>query len=410
MIRKIFLIAAVCVPAANGLTGCTLFGTPESQESQTVTADEMTSENTQNAEASTEASQKEETSSAQNDSDKKQETEVSLLAVGDNLIHDTIYEAFYEGDGVYDFHSLYDYVRPTVKEYDIAVINQETIFVEDDNDVENYPNFGTPHEMGEALYDTGFDVVLSATNHTMDKGADTIEYMYDYWKTKYPQVSILGIHGDEKDFNTIDYVEKNGIKLAMFNYTYGLNGYSLPDDRSYLVDLLDNKDKFISDLKKAEDEADMSVCFLHIGEEYTYEPTEFQKQYIEDIIDAGADLVICAHPHVVEPFGEVTTANGNKGTVFYSCGNFVSAQDEIDRLLGGMASVTIKKTTEGDRSVTEVTDFDFIPVVMHYSNWSTAVYKLEDYTDDLAGNHWVYYYDDRLSVDYLWELWEDITG
>ena len=96
MIRKIFLIAAVCVPAATGLTGCTLFGTPESQESQTVTADEMTSENKQNAEASTEASQKEETSSAQNDSDKKQETEVSLLAVGDNLIHDTIYEAFYE--------------------------------------------------------------------------------------------------------------------------------------------------------------------------------------------------------------------------------------------------------------------------------------------------------------------------
>ena len=410
MIRKCFIVTSVSALAVTGLTGCTLFGTPESQESQTVTADEMTSENTQNAEASTEASPKEETSSAQNDSDKKQETEVSLLAVGDNLIHDTIYEAFYEGDGVYDFHSLYDYVRPTIKDYDIAVINQETIFVEDDDEVENYPNFGTPHEMGEALVDTGFDVVLSATNHTMDKGADTIEYMYDYWKTKYPQVSILGIHGDEKDYNTIDYVEKNGIKLAMFNYTYGLNGYSLPDDRSYLVDLLDNKDKFISDLKKAEDEADMSVCFLHIGEEYTYEPTEFQKQYIEDIIDAGADLVICAHPHVVEPFGEVTTAKGNKGVVYYSCGNFVSAQDEIDRLLGGMASVTIKKTTEGDRSVTEVTDFDFIPVVMHYSDWSTAVYKLEDYTDDLAGNHWVYYYDDRLSVDNLWELWKDITG
>ena len=343
-------------------------------------------------------------------SGKKETTELTLIAAGDNLIHDTVYEKFYEGDGEYDFHPLYENVKNTIQSYDLAVINQETIFVEDDSEISNYPNFGTPHEMGEALVDTGFDIVLSATNHTMDKGADTIEFMYDYWKTKYPDITLLGIHGDEEDYNTIDIVEKNGIKLAMFNYTYGLNGYELPDGRDYLVDILWNKDKFLGDIEKAETQADMTVCFLHIGDEYVYEPTEYHKEYVESVIDAGADLVICAHPHVVEPYGEVTTANGNTGVVFYSCGNYVSAQDEIDRLLGGMASVTITKTTDGNKTETKVTEYDFIPVVTHYTEWSEAVYELDDYTDDLADMHVIKRYDDRFSVDYLWELWNYIVG
>ena len=88
----------------------------------------------------------------------------------------------------------------------------------------------------------------------------------------------------------------------------------------------------------------------------------------------------------------------------------MSAQDEIDRLLGGMASVTITKTTDGNKTETKVTEYDFIPVVTHYTEWSEAVYELDDYTDDLADMHVIKRYDDRFSVDYLWELWNYIVG
>lgn len=415
MIKKIIITFSTVSFSLTCLAGCSLFGQPS--DSGAFLETETTSPNTSTTVNETGTTVKETetvsattTETSETTSQKKKVTELSLIAAGDNLIHDTVYEKFYEGDGIYDFRPLYEHVNELFGRYDLAVINQETIFVEDDSEIENYPTFGTPHEMGEALVDTGFDIVLSATNHTMDKGADTIEYMYDYWNTKFPDVTLLGIHGDKEDHNTIDIVEKNGIRLAMFNYTYGLNGYSLPEDREYLVDLLDNKDKFLSDVKSAEDIADMTVCFVHIGEEYVYEPTEYQKDYINDLIDAGADLVICAHPHVVEPFGEITTENGNKGIVYYSCGNFVSAQDEIDRLLGGLASVTITKTTEGDKTETVVSSYDFIPVVMHYTEWSAAVYKLEDYTDDLAAMHLISYYDNDFCVAALWELWHYITG
>ena len=196
----------------------------------------------------------------------------------------------------------------------------------------------------------------------------------------------------------------------MFNYTYGLNGIELPEGKKYMVNLLDDKDKFLNDLQTAEKNADMTICFLHIGEEYTYKPTEDQVDYIEDLIDGGADVVICAHPHVIEPYGTVKTEKGNTGVVFYSCGNFVSGQDEIDRLLGGMATVNIKKTTQGDKSVTEVTGYDFIPVVTHYTRSEENVYLLEDYTETLADEHLIKNYDNRFTAAYLKELFNDIAG
>ena len=411
--KKNIILISMALTSAFALTGCGAFsflpGDEKDNSATEVAAESVTASVT---EESSSVTTTQETTIRQNTETtpaEKHESELTLLAVGDNLIHDTVYEQFYKGDGIYDFHPLYENIKYIVEDYDIAVINQETIFVEDDDEISNYPAFGTPHEMGEALVDSGFDVILSSSNHTMDKGADNIEYMYDYWETRFPEVTVLGIHGNEEDSNNIDIVEKNGISLAMFNYTYGLNGYTLPEGREYLVDLLDDKEKFLSDIKTAEDKADMTVCFLHIGDEYVYEPTEFHKQYVDDVIDAGADLVICAHPHVVEPYGEITTANGNKGIVYYSCGNFVSAQGEIDRLLGGMASVTIKKTTQGDKSETVVSDYDFIPEVMHQSEWSAVAYALEDYTDTLASTHWITSYDSRFSVDYLWELWKYIT-
>lgn len=402
-----------CGAAAITFSGCSLFGgaEPETVETDTVKVEETKASETETAETKETVTEQTETQTEETtDAGEEKVSKLTLIAAGDNLIHDTVYEKFEENDGEYDFTPMYTHIKDTVQAHDLAVINQETILVENDSEIGSYPDFGTPHEMGDALVDTGFDVVLSATNHTMDRGTDAIYGMADYWERKYPDVKLLGIHESKKDADTIDYVEKNGIKLAMFNYTYGLNGYELPEDEDYLVDLLDDKEKFISDIKKAEDEADMTVCFLHIGDEYEYEPTQFQVDYVNDVIDAGADVVICSHPHVVEPFGEIITDKGNKGVVFYSCGNFVSGQDEIDRLLGGMAEVEITKTSRGDKSETKVTGYDFIPVVTHYTDTQEAVYLLKDYTDDLANHHWINYYDSGFSVDKLWGLWEEITG
>lgn len=332
---------------------------------------------------------------------------LSLIAVGDNLIHSPIYKKAKQADGSYDFSSMYANIKDTIQSYDLAVINQETIYVNDEANVSSYPCFGTPSSMGDTLVDVGFDVILNATNHTWDKRSTGYENTINFWK-KYPEITTLGIHEDENDFNTVDIVEKNGFKLAMFNYTYGMNGFTLPSDKQYAVDLLDNKEKFIADLQRVEHDVDFSICFLHIGNEYVYEPTTYQVDYVNDIIDAGADIVICSHPHVVEPYDLVTTENGNSAIVYYSCGNFISGQNEVPRVLGGMAELNLTKTvTDGVVTSCEVSDYDFEPIVTHYNSTEHTVYKLEDYTEDLAKTHSLA--SKGLSVEKLWNLWEEIT-
>jgi poly-gamma-glutamate synthesis protein (capsule biosynthesis protein) len=376
------------------LTGCGNVAETFSGSEHTAEADASTSEDDTGLVITTEEYEPE-------------EYELTLSAVGDNLIHTPIFKKAAKGDGTYDFTPMYEHVKDYIASYDISVVNQETIFVEDDSNVSSYPCFGTPEDMGEALIDTGFDVVLSATNHTWDKGITGVTDTLNYW-AKYPEITLLGIHDSEEDYEQIDYMTKNNIDLALFNYTYGLNGFTLPSDKKYLVNLLDDKEKFLNDVKSVEDQVDFTVCFLHIGTEYTYTPTDFQKDYIADLIDAGADLVICAHPHVVEPYEMVTTDSGNSALVYYSCGNFISAQDAPDRMLGGMASVTLKKTVDGDTETNEIASYDFIPLVTHFNSSVHTVYRLEDYTDELASQHSMKAKYPDFSVSYLWDLWDEI--
>lgn len=332
---------------------------------------------------------------------------LTMIAAGDNLIHKTIVDkAWHPELGTHDFHFLYTPILDTIQSRDLAVINQETIFISDNSLISDYPTFGTPQIMGEALVDTGFDIVLSATNHTWDKGVRGVNDTLNYWKTFHPEITLLGIHDSPAAFNTIDYVEKNGIRLAMFNYTYGLNGFSVPGSLYYMVNLLGQKEKFLNDVRLAENEADMTVCFLHIGEEYHHQPTAFQQAYVYSLIDAGADLVICAHPHVVEPAGYVTTASGNSGLVFWSCGNLISAQSKVPRILGGLADVTIMKDDNGTR----ISSWNFIPTVTHFSGMDVRVFLLKDYNDWLAAKNHANYNDGPLTTDRLWNLWTSVTG
>ena len=113
--------------------------------------------------------------------------------------------------------------------------------------------------------------------------------------------------------------------------------------QEFMVDMLSDSN-IEKTLKEAENNAEVTVAILHVGTEYVYEPTKYAKDQVERFIDNGADIVLCAHPHVIEPYEIVTTTNGNSGLVYYSLGNFISAQDEVPRIVGGMAKINIQKT------------------------------------------------------------------
>lgn len=326
---------------------------------------------------------------------------VRLLAVGDNLIHSPIYDSCRTDDG-FNFDGIYGNIKSYIADADIAAINQETIFVEDESGLSGYPAFGSPHQVGESTRKAGFNVVTHATNHTFDKGADSIFYTMDFWE-KYDDIMVLGVNESDVEQQTVDVWEKDGLKIAMLNFTYGLNGYSLPDDKPYLVNLFSRSGEDAALITKAEESADITVVFIHFGTEYTHAPTSEQKRNVEFLCENGADIIIGTHPHVVQPTVWHISENGNKALVFYSLGNFLSNQDSESKILGAMADVTITK--ENDNVTIE--SYKMHPTVTHRGGEGFSVYMLDDYTDELAQKN---IRVPGLTVEKLKNLYDDIVN
>jgi Putative enzyme of poly-gamma-glutamate biosynthesis (capsule formation) len=320
-------------------------------------------------------------------SKENKEASVTLLAVGDNLIHTQVVQSGKRKDGTYRYDFIYKNIKADVSEADIAIVNQETILGGKSYPYSGYPNFNSPTEIGDALVNTGFDVVLHATNHAMDMRTGGIYHTLAFWD-RHPDITVLGIHKTRKSYDTIKIIEKNGIKIALLNYTYGLNGYTLPKDKPYLVNLLDKK-KMEKDIKEAKAKADFTIVFPHWGTEYMYQPSKMQKELTEFFYNQGVDLIIGSHPHVLEPVKWIETKKGHRMLVYYSLGNFMSYQKEAPRMLGGMAKVTITKNSEG----TYIADASITPIVTHFENgpadYHYAIYKLKDYNAKLAKSHGV---------------------
>ena len=325
-------------------------------------------------------------------------TSASIVAVGDNLLHDVVIAAGLQPDGTYNFDSFYTPIRSDVENADLAIINQETILGGAELGYSGYPCFNSPQEMGDTLVRMGFDVVQQASNHSMDKGAKGIRNAMAYWQQNHPEIVTLGLNETaEAQQNNIAVVEKNGIKFALLNYTYGLNGIPLPDDQPYLVNLLD-QELMASHIAKAKTLADVVIVLPHWGTEYVYEPDSLQQEMTQFFAEQGVDIVIGTHPHVVQPMEWVDRPDGQKMLVYYSLGNLISCQDRTPRMLGGMARITVEKTGEE----ISITHAGITPLVTHYQNssdWNFTVYKLSDYTEELAAKHGMRRHDSSFSIE-----------
>ena len=325
-------------------------------------------------------------------------TEVSFVMVGDNLIHTSLVRNAENPDGSMNFDSLYEELLPYFQKADLSVIVQETVLGGKELGYSGYPLFNSPQEVGDSVAEAGFDIVLHATNHTLDKGAKGVENTLEFWK-KYPEITVLGINESFEEQDSITYLEKNGIKFALLNYTDSTNGIPKPAGKEYLVNTVD-EEKIKNDLMIAEENAEFTIVFMHWGTEYSLSENQFQENLAAMMCEHGADLIMGSHPHVLEPVKWVKSENGNKALVYYSLGNYVSRQKEANNLLGGLATVKIRRENADDVYIMESS---LMPIVTHYNVNSRGfrVYPLKKYTDELASTHGVNLYDGKFTVERL---------
>ena len=281
---------------------------------------------------------------------KKEEPKISklsLIMVGDALLHGSVYRDAYK-NGVYNFDSQLEYIKPIVQNYDLAFYNQESILGGTELGLSDYPAFNSPQEFGDAMVNSGFNLVSLANNHTMDRGEKAVLNSCEYWKSK-ENVLAAGSYCSKEDSETIQIREKNGIKYTMLAYTYGTNGISVPQGKEYLVNLYSDE-KAKSDIEKVRDKVDLLIVSMHWGTEYQAEPTEEQKREAEYLSSLGVDIIIGTHPHIIEPITYI-----NNTLVIYSLGNFISAQstnNDYNTMVELMTSVDIiKEEKDGQTSI-----------------------------------------------------------
>ena len=391
-----------------------------------------------------------------------EEFDIHIMMVGDDLLHMGLVNQGVQADGTRNYDFLFKDITDFIDAADIAIINQESPIAGNDRGFSGYPAFNSPTEVADAIAKAGFDVVLTATNHTYDMGLNGLIYFHDYFRNNYPDISVVGTHSDpdedSRDNRPGDYwlvkygvspndrpafddlelapedlsntaafaiKEVNGVKIAILNYTYshnwatwakGLDGYLNrlcyydPDSREIDFDTINPE--VLEDIRLANEVCDIVIVCPHWGYEYSFEPCAYQKDFARQMIDAGADVIIGAHPHIVEPVEYITTDSGNSGLCYYSIGNFIHCQVPNYTSFEGLAWVSVHVDKEGAH--VDLDASGALPLV-EYQTWGPlvirGVYPLEDFTADMAANHACNFRDGgRMSLETLYQWDSNLFG
>ena len=335
-------------------------------------------------------------------STKTSETVVSFMGVGDNLIHDTVYNDALQSDGTYDFKKMYSNFKKDAQNSDISFINQETVLGGEDLGLSGYPTFNSPSEIAQNLEDTGFNLVNLATNHCLDQSEQGI--INELNTFKQTKIVTNGVYDSQEAFDTIPTFKKKGITFSFLAYTYGTNGIESPN--SYNVRYLDDT-QIKTDVAKAKKISDVVIVSAHWGDENTFEPNDLQTHYAQLFADCGVDVVIGTHPHTIQPVEWLTGSGGNKMLCVYSLGNFIGGMLTTDNAIGGEIKFDFVKKEDA----ISIENVQWIPTIIHFEGdqnniiekrYNYKAYKYDQYSDKLAKKHVLNGYEDNVvSLDYI---------
>ena len=265
---------------------------------------------------------------------------ITMLFGGDLMQHESQLNAARQDNGKYSFSPCYDHIRERVSNADIAIANLETTI--GNSHYSGYPAFCAPDSFLYAAKEAGFDVLLFANNHCLDRGkrgALRTLQMLDSLGIKH-----CGVYRDSSDYKKRNplILTKNNFRIAILNYTYGTNGISVP--YPLIVNFID-KERISNDIIKARRAgANIIIACMHWGAEYVSLPPAYIRELTDWLILQGVDHIIGNHPHVIQPM-EIRKDDYTmkKSAVVYSLGNLISGMYERGRDGGVMVELKMKR-------------------------------------------------------------------
>lgn len=275
---------------------------------------------------------------------------ITISATGDILVSYNCLIWTNEGDK-YNFDPPFSEVMPLIQSSDLTIANLETVTAGPDTGYTGMPAFNSPDSILDTLKKAGFDVIVTANNHCADRGSAGITRTIEQLDAR--GILHTGTYKSEEDSEKILITDVKGIKVAVLAYTECIN-YSY---REPCVVNTMRMNKMTSDIKKARElQADVVIVHLHAGVEYARQPTQSQIDVSHSLVEAGADIVLSEHPHVLQPMERVTVMDDSgqqrDGLIFYSLGNFINQGGDIYKNICAIFNIMIEKDmTTGKTSI-----------------------------------------------------------
>ncbi len=277
--------------------------------------------------------------------------ELRLVFAGDIMGHDTQISAAKKG-ATYNYDTCFSHLKPYLEKSDIAIANLEVTLA--GPPFKGYPQFSSPDELITSVKKSGFNLLTTANNHSLDRKKQGLERTIAVLDSLEVIYTGTFKNKEQRDKYYPLIIEKNDIRLAILNYTYGTNGLKVESPN--IVNYID-RNKIIADLQKAKSaEVDFVIVTIHWGLEYQRQENAQQQELAEFLIENGADAIIGSHPHVVQPVKKVKKGD-REAIVVYSLGNFISNQRKRYTDGGILFEMILRKSEE-----TIVSDYSYLPV------------------------------------------------
>lgn len=316
----------------------------------------------------------------------KEDTNIKMAVIGDIMCHNSQYKDAYDSkNNTYDFSYVFSDIKEYISSADIAIGNLETTFAGKERGYSNYPRFNTPEQLATNLKDFGIDVVSTANNHCMDTNytglVSTLKYLDE------AGISHTGTNETEEQQNQILVKDVNGIKIAFLSFTYGTNGITIPVDKSFAVNLID-EDLILRQIKLAKEQNPDLICVsMHWGIEYQLKQNQEQEKLKDLLFNNGVDIILGSHPHVLQPMKNETITLDDGSTkdcfVIYSLGNFMSGQTKENTRSSVILNIDITKS--GETGKTKLNKVEYIPIYMYKSPTARVhKYKILDIEKTLS--------------------------
>ena len=339
-----------------------------------------------------------------------------LTIVGDFLYEEPYYESLRNGDS----NDLYfSRVKKFFSDDDLSIGNMEVVITDGTMELSGVGySFCAPTFVGDQVIGLGMDVMSTSNNHSNDRGLAGRVSTYNYFKDN-SLILPVGTYDETRDV-TKNIIEKNNIKFGFLSYTYGTN-VAVPSDLRYSLGLYRDPDTGITsqeylDLIKNEvnilrDKVDLLIVMVHWGDEFTFTPNNEQEFLANYFNELGVDIVIGNHSHCIQP---IKWIHGNHDTlVYYSLGNFVSADHIVDRTgetftnayqFGLLSKLTVNKID----GVVSIDNIRTIPIVDYYDTYlrNFMLIPFDEYNSDYEVSH--YLYDNNFNRDFISNTYENV--